>query len=111
MEQPKKYIKVAVTDRLPKEDGKYFVWVDSPNARHKANPAEYNMDKKFYDKSDIEFKSFYEVTHWLDTVPDRESELIEMLEEIIRQNEFRGYGESTDAIEARKLIQSVKQTK
>ncbi|TDX83972.1 hypothetical protein [Epilithonimonas xixisoli] len=109
-----KFIKVAVSERLPKEDGKYFVWVDCPNARSAENPDEYNMNKMYFSKADNEFKSFYEVTHFLEEVPDRESELIEMLEEILKTNRFVWKNDKYAEFQIKEiesLIQSVKQPK
>lgn len=104
-----KFIKVDVSERLPNDDKKYFVWTDNPNARHRENKAEYNMHLAFFDKSDIEFKSFYDVTHFLEEVPDRESELIEMLEECKILLKIGCDPSQVNFEKIESLIQSVKQ--
>lgn len=75
-----KYIKVSVSERLPEKDGRYFLWVDNPNSRHlnsKNLSSEYNMERNFFREG--EFQTFYETTHYLQEVPDREDEMREML--------------------------------
>lgn len=113
-----KFTKVAVEERLPENDGNYFVWVDNPNSRSKDKSEDYNMDKKQFDISDNEFKSFYEVTHWLEESPDREDEMIEMLEELVELKRIKDLdGKTPDYLQrqpkawdkAKSLLQSLKQ--
>lgn len=81
-----KYIKVAVSERLPEKEGKYFLWVDNPNARGLESEElsmAYNMENKHFKEG--EFQTFYETTHWLQEVPDREQDMKEMLEELVSQ--------------------------
>ena len=119
-----KFTKVAVEERLPEQSGRYFVWVDNPNARGQENAEQYNMDKKVFDAFNREFKSFYDVTHWIEESPDREDEMIEMLRKIEdKLNDFHNdlaksvidmevYNPlSSDLLKIKSLLQSLKQEK
>lgn len=78
-----KYIKVSVSEKLPDKEGRYFLWVDNPNARNLNSQklsAEYNMERHFFKNG--EFKTFYDTTHYLEEKPDYEDEMKEMLEEV-----------------------------
>lgn len=80
-----KFIKVAVSERLPKKDGRYFVWVNSPNAelrKTEEDKMDYNMHKSDFVIDDNIFLSFYEVTHWLEEVFDNEESLLKRNEEL-----------------------------
>ena len=68
------YKKVSVSDRTPKKNGRYFVWINEPNADNDED----RMFKTIY-KDGFGFQSFYEVTHWLEEIPDN-SHKIEKLE-------------------------------
>ncbi|MEF9476758.1 hypothetical protein OWR28_02445 [Chryseobacterium sp. 1B4] len=75
-----KYIKVSVADRLPEKEGRYFLWVDNPNARNLNSQklsTEYNMERHFFKNG--EFQTFYDTTHYLEEVPDYEEEMKEVL--------------------------------
>jgi len=73
MEQPKKYIKVAVSERLPELDKRITViWEsgESCSAVVQENDYWYSFEME----CECDTPDF-----WLEEVPDRESELIEML--------------------------------
>lgn len=102
MEQPKKYIKVEHKDL---ETGKEYIQMHPVMIKNRKD----------------ERKEFPEL-QWVQEVPDRESELIEMLERIIRnfEGDYVLDGEIVDQPynwlidrykEAKKLIESVKQPK
>lgn len=79
-----KYIKVSASEKLPDKEGRYFLWVDNPNARNlnsKKLSAEYNMERHFFKNG--EFKTFYDTTHYLEEKPDYEDEMKEMIDELI----------------------------
>lgn len=108
-----KFTKVAVEDRLPDASGRYFVWVDNPNAISQENAEQYNMEKKVFDAFNREFNSFYDVTHWLKESPDREEEMIEMLEKLtsaFEVEELESYQRSRIS-DAKSLLKSLKQEK
>ncbi|WP_407497479.1 hypothetical protein [Elizabethkingia meningoseptica] len=74
-----KYVKVSVSER-PENDERYFAWIDNPNADSYIDPDNYN--RTTITAINGEFKSFYNVTHYLKEVPDHSEEMEEMLNEI-----------------------------
>ena len=107
-----KFIKVDVSERLPKIEKWYHVIGEDGNVD--LCPFRFN---EFFATDTIGQR---EIKFWLDKVPDRESELIEMLERIIQdfEGDYVLDGEIVDKPynwlidrykEAKKLIQSVKQ--
>ena len=97
-----KFIRVAVEERLPKKGGSVFSDIGQIFFNNKS--------KKFEDRdySDLVYPKW-----WLLEIPDREDEMLQMLERVT--SAF--YGEELELYqfnrieEAKKLIQSVKQTK
>lgn len=80
-----KYINVSVSEKLPEKEGRYFLWVDNPNARNLNSQklsAEYNMERHFFKNG--EFQTFYDTTHYLDQKPDYEDEMKEMLDKAVQ---------------------------
>lgn len=75
MEQPKKYIKVSVSDRLPELDETVTVILDSGESCVGCFITnDYWCSIEIQNKPDMpEF--------WLEEVPDRESELIDLIKE------------------------------
>lgn len=67
-----KYIKVDVSERLPEKYGFYFVIMKSGVKKN----FWFNGEKFFLDKDTRD------ILYWLEEIPDREEEMIEMLDEI-----------------------------
>lgn len=63
-----KFTKVAVEERLPTKSGNYFCLVKNGDVIMTCH--------------NTLFKNYLGITHWLEEIPDREDEMIEMLEEI-----------------------------
>lgn len=82
------YRKVSVSDRTPNKNGRYFVWINEPNADNDED----RMFKTIY-KDGFGFQSFYEVTHWLEEIPNNshkieklEADKTELLEALVKAN-------------------------
>ncbi|MDN5470375.1 MAG: hypothetical protein L0G02_08155, partial [Lactococcus lactis] len=71
-----KYIKVAVSERLPEKEGKYLARVF-----HYSN-------FELYEFSSGEFRTSFLIDEWMEEVSDREQEMKEMLEECRLQLEY-----------------------
>lgn len=77
MEQPKKYIKVKVSERLPSvpfEEVRIITDLDEWGTGYASEKGNWWLHQKLDGK----------VRYFLEEVPDRESELIEMLERVLR---------------------------
>ncbi|MDE5507755.1 hypothetical protein KRE40_03700 [Elizabethkingia meningoseptica] len=74
-----KYVKVPASES-PENDERYFAWIDNPNADSYIDPDNYN--RTTITAINGEFKSFYNVTHYLKEVPDHSEEMLSMLERI-----------------------------
>lgn len=101
-----KFIKVETIDRLPEKNGEYIC---SLKRTHKKKILTFSTN----DRLDTQYYKF-NVDYFLQEVPDRESELIEMLEKSknklqMFKSEFGQGSELIDEIDS--LIQSVKQPK
>ena len=70
-----KYIKVAVSDELPKEDGFYFVYNGGHHAVFYSTLLGFNSCMMGNNNS-------AKIIHWLKEVPDHEAELVEALKKI-----------------------------
>ena len=103
-----KFIKVDVSERLPKIEKWYHVIGEDGNVD--LCPFRFN---EFFATDTIGQR---EIKFWLDKVPDRESELIEMLEFALNRLENTTEYEvvdfyKEDCVKINSLIQSVKQPK
>lgn len=103
-----KFIKVDVTERLPQSSGNYWI-LDVVG----------EMKSSYFNATLKSFPAYDFVQFWMNAIPDRESELIEMLESIIQdfEGDYVLDGEIVDKPynwlierykEAKELIQSVK---
>ena len=97
-----KFIKVDVSKRLPKIEKWYHVIGEDGNVD--LCPFRFN---EFFATDTIGQR---EVKFWLDKVPDRESELIEMLEHIL-SGRIRPREYTSEWYKVNELIKSVKQPK
>lgn len=94
-----KFIRVAVEERLPQSSGNYWI-----------NDVVGEMKSSYFNSTLKSFPAYDFVEFWIDAVPDREDEMMQMLEKVT--SAF--YGEELELYqfnrieEAKKLIQSVK---
>ena len=97
-----KFTKVAVSERLPSKDNKYFV-IDITGELNKVP------------FRDAEFHSWQPIHFWLEESPDREDEMIEMLERVFNlcdKLQFPTEKQLSDLkTEIKSLLQSLKQEK
>ncbi|AZA49766.1 hypothetical protein EG346_16965 [Chryseobacterium carnipullorum] len=87
-----KYIKVAVSERLPEQSGNYFVFTESDDLKS----GELMCTKDFGLFAQRFAKCPFPIKYFLEEVPDREQEMKEMLERKIELNiqtakEYVGY--------------------
>ena len=92
-----KYIKVDVSERLPEKYGFYFVIMKSGVKKN----FWFNGEKFFLDKDTRD------ILYWLEEIPDREEEMIEMLEKVYPLLYERHLYETANQIKS--LLQSLKQ--
>ena len=69
-----KFTKVAVEERLPLKEGNYIVEFPEGMFMSVCYTEDYSFHEEFTDCS--------EIVNWLEEIPDREEEMIEMLERI-----------------------------
>ena len=96
-----KFIKVKYEDKLPQSSGNYWI-LDVVG----------EMKSSYFNATLKSFPAYDFVEYWIDKVPDRESELIEMLEEMISQFDWKDENDSNQQLsidKAKNLIKSVKQ--
>ena len=94
-----KFTKVAVSERLPSKDNKYFV-IDITGELNKVP------------FRDAEFHSWQPIHFWLEESPDREDEMIAILKEIHFDHFWNGNPLSIDIkTKLESLLQSLKQEK
>lgn len=98
-----KYIKVAVSERLPVTAGYYFI----------VNRATGKQSGYFNGRTFSE--SFIDPEYWLEEVPDREQEMKEMLKELVHQIETFTKGNigeqdyfNSSVTQAKELLNSIK---
>jgi hypothetical protein len=75
----------------------------------KETPVSWLMEE-YYDLEGRLWK--YDFDHALEMESKKQQkydEMVAMLEELVKQNTYRGYGESEDVIEAKKLIKEAKE--
>lgn len=75
-----KYIKVNIAETLPEKNGVYFSWINNPNAELHEDPDDYNKICRTF--KDGQFNSFYDVTHCLIEVTDKEQEMRKFIEKV-----------------------------
>ena len=91
-----KFTKVAVEERLPTKNGNYFCLVKNGDALITCH--------------NTLFKNYLGITHWLEESPDREDEMIEMLEKI-RDGKIRPREDVSEWDILNDFIESLKQEK
>ena len=97
-----KYKRIDIKERTPEDEGYYYT---------SHGGFDWNIKEQYFQNDEGENLDY--INYWLEEVPDRESELIEMLERVT--SAF--YGEELELYqfnrieEAKKLIESVKQPK
>ena len=88
-----KFIRVAVEERLPQSSGNYWI-----------NDVVGEMKSSYFNSTLKSFPAYDFVEFWIDAVPDREDEMLDMLEKVIHNSDVPHY----ILDEAKELIQSVK---
>ena len=90
-----KFIRVAVEERLPKKDKGVLFFNENTNSCA-------------FLRNSTDFIIHYEFTHWLEEIPDREDEMLQMLEKA-KQELYNS--DNLFAAKIREFLESVKQTK
>ena len=97
-----KFIKISVSERLPKELESVFTLHDKDNW---LSNGYVDLSNMWFDDSDEEVEIF--PTHWLEEVEDKSGEILEILEKCLKHMNVHSEESCKLHNEAKKLIKEV----